>query len=567
MINQELASIFEDLADMEEIEGNRWESIAYRKAALSISTLSEDIKEIYKRGELQDVDGVGKSIAAKIIQYIETGKIAKYEEMKKKYPIDFTTLRKIHGLGAKRIVALHKALGIQDLNDLKRAIDENQVSKIPGFGEKSQEAIEKAILTYMRTGSSRLLLGYYYDQFHSILDKLLESGLFVQADIAGSVRRMKDTIGDLDILAVSDSPDKAVDYFFSLEEVKESLARGETKVSALLSLGVNCDLRIIAKESYGAALQYFTGSKEHNIRMREIAIEKGMKLNEYGLFKGDNKIAGDTEEGVYSALGLKWIPPELRENMGEIDASYGNGLPNLVEQSEVLGELHAHTNASDGRSTLLEMAAKAKDHGYKYMALTDHSVSLKISNGLDVKRFTEQHKEIDEFNEKNPSMTILKGVELEILKDGSFDLPDKLLKDMDFVVGGLHQSISEDISANTARLIKAIESGLMDTVAHPTGRLIGTREPYRLNFDKIFQAAEDNNVAIEINGFPERSDLPYDLVKKAKTYNIKFSLGSDAHSVDHLRFLKYATVIARRGWLEKKDVLNCLMPSKFIKKK
>lgn len=566
MINRELALIFEEMGDIEEIEGNRWESIAYRRVALSIGTLSEDVKEIYRRGELKEIDGVGKSIELKIIQYIEEGKISKYEEMKKKYPVDFTILRKIQGLGPKRIAVLYRELGIKNIEDLKEAVEEDRISTLSGFGEKSQESIRKNIEIYLRTGSSRLVLGYYYGQFTAILDKLLKSGHFSRADIAGSVRRMRDTIGDLDILAVCDNPAECVDYFLSLDEVHSTVVRGETKVSVLLDIGINCDLRIVPLESYGAALQYFTGSKEHNIRTRDIAISRGMKLNEYGLFRDDSIVAGGTEEEVYRALGLEWIPPELRENMGEIEAASEGKLPDLIRAEDVLGDFHTHTSESDGRSSLEEMVSAAADFGHEFIAITDHSVSLKIANGLDEKRFRKQFSNIDRLMEKYKQISILKGVELEILKDGSLDLPEGILKEMDFVIGGLHQNISEDIKINTNRFVKAIESGHISTIAHPTGRLIGTREPYRIDFPRVFEACENNNVAIEINGFPERSDLPYDLVKKAMEYKVNFSLGSDAHSTEHLKFLNFSVAVARRGWVTKDRVLNCRKQEKLLKR-
>lgn len=566
MINRELASIFEEMGDIEEIEGNRWESIAYRRVALSIGTLSEDIKEIYKRGELRKIDGVGKAIELKIIEFIENGKISKHEEMKKKYPVDFTTLGKIQGLGPKRIAVLYRELNVRNIDDLKKAAEDDEISKLSGFGEKSQESIKKNIDTFLKTGSSRLVLGYYYDQFYSILEKLKANRHFIRADIAGSVRRMKDTIGDLDILAVCDNPSECVKYFLSLDEVGSTIVSGETKVSVQLDIGINCDLRMVPLESYGAALQYFTGSKEHNIRTRDIAISKGMKLNEYGLFRDDTMVAGDSEEEVYKELGLEWVPPELRENMGEIEASASRKMPTLLKNEDVLGDFHTHTDESDGRSTLEEMINAARGLGYKFIVISDHSVSLKIANGLDEKRFRKQFNDIDEMNEKYEDIKILKGVELEILKDGSLDLPDTLLAEMDFVIGGLHQNISDDIKSNTDRFIKAIRSGLISTIAHPTGRLIGTREPYRIDFPRVFAACEENKVAIEINGFPERSDLPFDLVKKASGYKVDFSLGSDSHSTEHLKYLRFAVAVARRGWLAKDRVLNCMEIDKVLKR-
>lgn len=556
MINWELSLIFEELADMEEIEGNRWESLAYRRVANSISMLAVDLSDLYRGKELRKIEGVGSAIEKKIIEFIETGSIAKHRDLKEKYNIDFGSLRRIQGLGPKRIGILHLTLGIKDLNDLKRAIESDQVSKVPGFGAKSQESLKRSVEFYLSTGASRLPLANCYEEIQEFLEKLNSSGKFTKIQAAGSIRRMKDTVWDIDILSSSDDPKDAAEYFVGLEEVKHILVQGETKISVLLSIGLNCDLRIIDEKSYGAALQYFTGSKEHNIRLRELAINGGMKLNEYGLFKGDFPVASETEEDVYRKLGLMWIPPELRENMGEVEAALENKLPKLVGYDQILGDFHTHTDASDGHSSFEEMVEAGKNLQYKFMAITDHSKSLKVAHGLDEKRFNIRNREIEAYNETSESIRILKGVELEILKDGSLDLPRKILVEMDVVIGALHQGISEDIRVNTSRLVKAIESGMLTTIAHPTGRMLGTREPYPINFHKVFQACKDNEVAIEINGYPTRSDLPYDLVKEAKSFGVNFTLGSDAHSTQQLNYLKFATAIARRGWLQKEEVLN-----------
>lgn len=556
MINSELSSIFEDLADMEDIEENHWESIAYRKVAKSISMLTGDVLDLYHEKKLRNVEGVGSAIEKKIIEYIETGKISKYEILKEKYNIDFQSLRKIQGLGPKRIALLHLTLGIKNLDDLGAAIDSNRISKVPGFGAKSQEALKKAIEFYKSTGAGRIPLATCYDDIQKFFDKINSSGKFTQLQIAGSARRMRDTVGDIDILSSSTIPEEAAKYFLGLGEIKHVIASGDTKISVILSLGLNCDLRIIDRRSFGAGLQYFTGSKEHNIRLRDIAISKGMKLNEYGLFKGEKIIASETEHGIYKELGLQWVPPELRENMGEVEAALENSLPELVDYDHIRGDFHTHTDATDGHSTFRQMVDAAIKLDYKFIAITEHSKSLKIAHGLDEKKFRARNREIEKFNEKKSSLRVLKGVELEILKDGSLDLSKGLLQEMDVVIGAIHQSVNEDIRNNTTRFVRAIESGLLTTIAHPTGRLLGTREPYHIDFDTVFQACKDNNVAVEINGFPTRSDLPYDLVKKAKSYNVNFTLGSDAHGTEQLKYLRFATAIARRGWLESKDVLN-----------
>lgn len=565
MSNRELASKFQDLADMEEIEGNRWESLAYRKVAMSISTLSEDITEIEKKGALRQIEGVGAATEKKIVQYLVTGQIEKHEKLKEKYPVDFESLRNIQGLGPKRIALLFKELDVRNLVDLEAAVKEGRVSSVPGMGKKSEEALKKSIEVYKKTGSSRLFLALVQENLENLVARMKESGHFSKVEVAGSTRRKRETIGDLDILVVCEDYKKCTDFFTSMEEVEDILVKGETKISVRLRFGINCDLRIMQNESYGAAMQYFTGSKEHNIKMRDLAIEKGLKLNEYGLYRDHDRIAGVREEEIYSSLGMRWIPPELRENLGEISAAKESKLPNLVDYSMLKGDLHAHTNASDGTSTLTEMVERAKSMGHQYIALTDHSQSLKVANGLNEGRFVQRNNEIDRINERENSIKILKSAELEIKKDGTLDLPSNLLKEMDFVLVALHQWVGDNIKENTHRVVKALESGFASALAHPTGRLIGSRDAYKIDYERVFQACEDNKVALEINGFPERSDLPYDMVKKAKEYKIKFTIGSDAHNVSHLRFLRYASYIARRGWLEDSKIINCLPANRLFK--
>ncbi|HLH85253.1 MAG TPA: DNA polymerase/3'-5' exonuclease PolX [Thermoplasmataceae archaeon] len=556
MSNSELASLFEDLADLEEMGGNRWETLAYRKVAASIAMLSEDISDIYARGDLRKIEGVGEAIEKKIIEYLKTGSISKHKELKKKFDIDLRTLRNIQGLGPKRIRSLYESLGIRNLDDLQRAIDDNRIAALKGFGLKSQESLKKAVEIFRTTGGNRIPLAECYDALTGIAEKLRASGLFNVVEIAGSARRMKETVGDLDLLVVTDTPEKASDYFTHLDEVQSVIVRGETKISVVLRIGLNCDMRIIDRSSFGAALQYFTGSKQHNIAMRDRAISMGMKLNEYGLYRGDSVVSSLTEESIYGSLGLDWIPPELRENMGEIEAAQSHILPKLVEYGQVRGDLHSHTTYSDGHSSLEEMASKAVSMGLQYLGVTDHSQSLLVANGLTPERFRERNSLIDRLNERFDGFRLLKGVELEILKDGSLDLPADSLSEMDWVLGALHQWVSDSLEENTKRLVTAIGSGSLDAIAHPTGRILGRREFYRIDFDRVFQACADNGVALEINGFPTRSDLPYDLVKRAREYQVTFSLGSDSHQREHLKYLRFATAIARRGWLTESDIIN-----------
>jgi DNA polymerase (family 10) len=564
MTNEELADKLYDIADMLEIEGVQWEPRAYRTAALTVLSLGADISDVYKQGKLMELEGIGKSIGGSIEEYIKTGHIEKWDKLKKKYNIDFSTFRKMRGLGPKRLYVLYKKLGIKDVNDLKKALEKQEIRELSGFGKKSEEEIKKNLDFFLQTDVSRKLLGLVIEYAEKLRDDLAKSGLFEKVEIAGSTRRMKETVGDLDILCVSDNPKAGMDYFTKMKQVKDIIVKGDKKTSVDLDAGLSCDLRIVEKEEFGAALQYFTGNKEHNVKLRKIAISKGLKLNEYGVFKGKTRIAGKSEAEVYKILGLEIMPPEMRENMGEIEASLSHTLPKIIEYNEVVGDLHVHTNDSDGADGLEAMVAAAEKAGLSYIAVTNHSQNLRVANGLDEDRFRVLNKKIDKLNEKS-NVKILKGVELEILKDGSLDLPSGLLKNMDFVLGALHQNLNMGGEELTDRLIKAINTGLITSVAHPTDRLINQRSPLPLNFDKVFDACEKNDTLLEIDGFPDRSDLPFDMVKEAKEQGIRFSLGSDSHRVDHFKFLRLATAIARRGWLEKKNVVNALKYSDILK--
>lgn len=560
--NQELAAIFEDLADLEEIEGNKWGAISYRRVSASILALSEDINLYRERNQLKQIDGVGDAIEKKIIQFLETGAIQKHQEMLKKYPVDFANLRKIQGLGSKTIAVLYRELGVKNIEDLKNAIKEHRISELKGFTVKTEEKLKKG-LEIVEKVSGRKLLADVYDYIHGLADSLKKTGFFEVATIAGSTRRMKETVGDIDILAVSKTPEKAVQAFISMPETKGIIVKGETKVTVVLDIGLTCDLRLLDAESYGAALQYFTGSKEHNIVMRDLAIQKGLKLNEYGLFREDVKVAGRTEEEVYRTIGLDWIPPELRENAGEIDAAFNHRLPDLVKFEDVKGDFHTHTARTDGISTIEDLAEKASSLGLSYIVVTDHSKSLKVANGLDEQGYTDLFRDIDRYNESSEKIKLLKGTEMEILKDGTLDLKLGILEQMDFVMGAMHQWVGPDRKQNTDRMVNAINSGMLDVVAHPTGRLIGTREPHNIDFDMVFEACRENGVALEVNGSAERSDLPPDLIRRAREYGLKFTLGSDTHRPEHMKYLKFAVAIARRGWLSKDQILNTSGPDKI----
>ncbi len=564
MFNDDLAEIFSELADMEEIEGQKWESMAYRKVAMSISGLGEDIREISGRNELRKIGGVGAAIEKKIQQYIKEGKITTYDNLKKRYPVDFKQLRKIQGLGPKKIAALYVNLGIAGIPDLRAAINSHKIATLPGFGEKTERNLSMALDVFISAEPDRIFLGRAYKDIMGLKNFLENSGLFEKIAVAGSTRRMKETIGDVDILAIAKDRLRAGEALIHSEYVSGIVVRGDMKITVNLKLGIPCDLRFIDQDSFGAALQYFTGSKEHNIHVRNVAISSGMKLNEYGLFRGQEQIAGKSEADIYNQLDMAYIEPELRENTGEIEAAMKNMLPDIVGYEQIIGDTHTHTIDSDGVNTLDEMILQAKLNGLQYVVITNHSKNLRVANGLDEARFMEMNRQIEDASSRL-GFHALKGVELEILKDGTLDLSESVLKEMDFVLASLHQFVTSDGAENTMRVLKAIRSGLVNGIAHPTGRLIGKREPYKLDLDTIIEECAQSGVFLEINGDPYRSDLPTDIVRRARDSGARFTLGSDAHNISDLSNLRFATAIARRGWLEKDRIVNTLDFNNFMK--
>jgi DNA polymerase (family 10) len=560
MKNAEIARILEEIAAMLEAEGVEWKPNAYRRAALTIATLSEDIEEVYKQGRLRELPGVGESIAQKIEEYLKTGKIKYYEELKQKYPIDFASFSKIEGLGPKTIVKLYKFLKIKNLEDLKKAINEHKIRDLPGFGEKSEEKIRKSIEIYEQT-PQRQLLGFVLPEAETLKKKLEKSGLVERVEIVGSIRRMKETIGDIDILTIIKpgvDPMKVMDFFVSLPEIKEVTAKGPAKTSVALKIGMDCDLRVFEEKSFGAAMLYFTGSKEHNIEVRKIAIKKGYKLNEYGLFKDDTLIAGKSEEEIYEKLGMQYIPPEMREARGEVELALKNKLPKIVEYNEIKGDLHIHSKYSDGAESIKEIAEYAKKLGYEYIAITDHSSNLKIAHGLSDEQYKKQFKEIEKV-EKEVGIKIFKGGEVDILKDGSLDIPKEIVKEMDFVIAAVHTNFSMSKEEMTNRVIKALRSKLVTILAHPTGKLLNQRPPYEIDLEKVFEVAKEEGVIMEINSFPDRLDLNSENIMLARRYGItKFSISTDSHRVNHLHFMRLGIGTARRGWCRKEEIINTL---------
>jgi len=570
--NKLIADIFNEIAAMlsiDETPSSKFEVRAYQKAALTIATLQEDIGEIYRKegkAGLMKLPGIGKGLADRIEEYIKTGKIRRYEELRKKFPIDMKALTSIEGVGAKRAVALYRELGIKDIASLKKAAEKHKISGLAGFGGKSEELILKGIAR-LETNKGRLLLGDVLPVAESMVEKLMGSGLVVRAVIAGSVRRMRETVGDIDILALSDNGNAVMDFFSKMPDVSGIVVKGPTKTTVSLKIGLNCDLRVIAPESFGAALQYFTGGKEHNVQVRTIAIRMGYKLNEYGLFGRKGQLIPTKEEkDVYERLGMQYMPPEMREARGEVRLAQEHRIPRLVELGDIKGDMHTHTLESDGANSIEEMADAAIKAGLDYFATTNHTKSLGIANGMDEKGFERFFRKVDRLNDSlDGKVKILKGAEVDILKDGALDLTKECLGSMDCVVAAVHSYFKMSEEEMTKRICKALDSGLVHIFAHPTGREINGREQYPIDLERLFEAAERNKVALEINSFPVRLDLSDTNIMRASKYRIKFVIDTDAHRTSHFGFLRYGIGTARRGWLTKEKVINALPLNALMK--
>lgn len=540
-----------------EIKGdNPFKISSFRKAARVLENITEDVESIYREGKLQKVPGIGKGIAERIGQLVNTGQCQDYEELKKTIPSGLLEILSIPEVGPKTVQLVWKKLNITTLNQLEEAVKKHKLRDLFRMGEKTEKNILRGI-EFLSRRKGRLLLGDAYPLAEQVVSALKKHPQVQKISPCGSLRRYKETIGDIDILVTSSHPQEVMDAFVGLPQVKEVLARGPTKSSVLTNLDIQMDLRVVEKESFGAALQYFTGSKEHNIKLREMAIGKGLKISEYGVFKGEKKrIAGREEEEVYAALNLPWIPPELRENLGEVEAAKRGRLPQLVELGDLKGDLHIHSNFSDGASSLLELVEEARKKGYQYIAVTDHSQSLKIAKGLSEQSLLLQIEEIKKINKRLSNFKILSGTEVDIKADGSLDYPDEVLRKLDLVVAAVHSGFKQTKEAMTERIIKAMRNENVDVIAHPTGRLINQRDEYKVDLERLLEAAKETKTALEINAYPERLDLRDIHCKRAKEYGVKLVISTDAHQESQLDFIKYGVATARRGWLEKEDILN-----------
>jgi len=571
MKNRELAKIFYAIAEYLEMDNIPFKPQAYEKAALSLEALTEDIENVYKKGglkALEEIPGVGKSIAEKIEEYLKTGRVKYYESFKKKLPINLEEITKVEGIGFRKAKLLYEKLGIKNLAELETAAKEGKIKALAGFGEKTEKNILEGI-TFVKRDAGRFLLGEIMPPVKEVCKKLKTLSDVQKIDVAGSIRRMKETIGDVDFLVISKNPEPIMDFFVTLPEAIKIWGKGKTKSSVRTSYGFDMDIRVVPEKSYGAALQYFTGSKEHNVALRRIAIEKGLKLNEYGLFRGPKMLIAKNERDIYSALGMKWIPPEMRENRGEIEASQKNSLPRLIDYGDIKGDLHCHSNWGIAKNSIKEIAEAAMAMGYEYIGISDHTKFLRIEKGLDEKQLLDQKKEIEKINhsfrDQRSELRVLHGCEANILADGSLDIKDEVLAKLDYVIAGVHSQFKMPREKMTARIIKAMENPNVDIISHPTGRLLLKRDEYQIDFDKILKAAQKTGTIMEINSYPDRLDLKDTNIRKAKEIGVKMAINTDSHNINTLPFIEYGISQARRGWAEKEDIINTNPLKKLIK--
>ncbi|NLL61534.1 MAG: DNA polymerase/3'-5' exonuclease PolX [Candidatus Atribacteria bacterium] len=570
--NAELAYIFGNITKILKIQNdNVFKIRAYERVADTLENMPMEAETLYKSGRLNEIPGVGTAIAQKIGELIETGRLEYYEKLKEKIPAGVLELLNIPDIGPRKAKLFYEELGIDSVEKLEKAALAHQLQSLYGMGKKAEENILRGIELYKRR-EQRSPLGIALPIAEEIVRELKSLPCVDQISIAGSLRRGKDTIKDIDILISSLKPEKIMEKFINLPQTKEVLAEGLTKSAILTKQNMQVDLRVVSPDSFGTALLYFTGSQAHNVRLREMAVKRGLKINEYGIFqvKGDKKIGGDDENEIYEILGLHYIMPELREDMGEFEAARHSTLPIPVELNDIKGDLHTHTDYSDGLNSIKEMAAAAKQRGYQYIAVTDHSQSLHIAGGLDEVKLLEQIKRINEINRDIEGITVLKGIEVDIKSDGSLDISDDILKKLDIVIAAVHSNLKQKRALLTERYRRAMENPYVDIIAHPTGRIIGYREPFDIDIQEIIRIAARTKTALEINSSPERMDLHDIYVKSAKEQSVMLAIGTDAHQTSSLDQMRYGLAIARRGWLEKANLLNTLSLKKLkerLKKK
>ncbi len=555
--NREITEKLSEVADLLDIKGeSEFRVRAYRNAVRTLSGISRNISDMVNDGEkIAELPGIGDSMAEKIGEIAKTGKLKQLRQLKKEVPATLIDVMKLEQIGPHRTKLLYENLHIKTIGQLKQAAEKGEVSGVKGFGEKTVQNILREIETFAeKGGSGRIKISEAEEQVIPLVEYLEKE--LNDVTVAGSYRRWKETVGDIDILATAPDAKKAMEHFVKYDQVDRVLSKGAKKSSVKLRGGLQVDLRMVKKDAFGAALLYFTGSKEHSIELRKIGQENELKVNEYGVFEGDKRLASKTETEMYKVLGLRYIEPELREDKGEFEASRQNKLPNLIQLNDIKGDLQTHTTESDGNNTLEEMVEAAGKLGYKYYAVTDHSKRVAMANGLDEKRLAKQIELIEKLNQKLKNIKILKSVEVDILADGSLDLSDEILKELDVVICSVHYNRNLSKKKQTRRILKAMENPYFNILAHPTGRLINERSGFEIDMEKIMKEAKNNGCFLEMNASPKRLDLNDDYARLAKEIGLKVSISTDAHSVGSLNFMKYGVAQARRGWLEKNDVLN-----------
>jgi DNA polymerase (family 10) len=556
--NSDIEAIFSEVADLLEIKGeNPFRVRAYRNAARMIGGLSQSVADMVAQGrDLSELSGIGKDLAGKIAEVVRTGTLSFLTELQNQMPAGLSDLLKVPGLGPKRVAALNKQLGVTSLGELQEAAEQGRIHALAGFGAKTEQRIAQEATRLQGESAQRVKLVVAEQIAEPLVEYLRQTEGLNEIIVAGSYRRRRETVADLDILATCRRGAPIMDRFVGYEDVKQVLSQGDTRSTVVLRSGFQVDLRVVAQVSYGAALMYFTGSKEHNIALRKIALGRKLKINEYGVFKGQRRVAGRTEEEVFAQVGLPYIEPELRENRGEIEAARRGQLPRLLTLEDLRGDLHVHTKRTDGHDTIEELVAAAKKRGYSYLAITDHSKHVTIAHGLKPAQMRQEIKEIDRINKRLKGFTVLKATELDILEDGALDLPDDVLADLDLTVCSVHYKFNLSMKQQTERILKAMDNPYFHILAHPTGRLINEREPYEVDMERIMKAARERGCFLEVNAHPDRLDLDDIHCKMARDLGVKVSVSTDTHRLGDLDYMRFGVGQARRGWLTADDVIN-----------
>lgn len=563
--NREISAILLHISQILDIQGeNPFKVRAYVKASETIEGLGYELSLLEDKAKLPKLAGIGEGIAKKISELLLTGSLKYYDDLRHSEYAPLTEFLKIRGMGPKHAKLVYDELNISTVEALKEAAEKGKLRQLQGLGEKAEQNILRGIEQVMKY-KERLPLAFVYPRAQGLLEELKKIRQVQHILLAGSLRRMKDTIADVDILAASDHPEKVMAHFVTLPQTQKVIAKGQTRASIVVKDGFQVDLRVVPVESFGAAAHYFTGSKAHNIRIRSLGVEKGLKINEYGVFRKEKKIGGKREEEIFSAIDLPYIPPELREDQGEIEAARNGTLPALVELENIRGDLHVHSNWTDGRNSIEEMAQAAKRRGYQYIAICDHSPTIGITNGLTPERLQKQIQEIEKVNKTLKGLRVLTGMEVDIKSDGQLDFDDEILATLELVVASVHTRFSQSKKEMTHRIIRAVENPNVNIIAHPTGRLIGKREAYEVDMDKIIDACKANSKILELNACPERLDLSDVNCRKAKEKGVKIAISTDAHMDIHLDWMKFGVATAGRGWIESKDVVNSQSLSTLMK--